>query len=137
MIAGLTFNHHGLAVRNDGAACNFLTVLGYAIGPLVVDPVQNVRLRLCQHADLPAVEIVMPGESGPSPLDGYVSRQDALLYHTCYEVTDRDAVLHDLETAGLRIFEVLSPTPAVLFNNRLVSFHMVAGFGLIELLSRH
>lgn len=137
MITGLTFNHHGLAVRNDAAACAFLTLLGYAIGPLVVDPVQNVRLRLCQHASLPTVEIVMPGESGPSPLDGYVARQDALLYHTCYEVVDRNAVLSDLEMAGLRVFEVLPPTPAILFGNRLVSFHMIAGFGLIELLDHH
>jgi hypothetical protein len=135
MIAGLAFHHHGLAVRSDEQALIFLAALGYVAGPLVHDPVQDVRLRLCTHDTLPTVEIVMPGD-GDGPTRGLLARNEGLLYHTCYEIDDRDAVLETLEEAGLRAMEVLAPTPAMLFDNRLVSFHTIRGFGLIELLDR-
>lgn len=135
MIQDLRFHHHGLAVREDTDALNFLALLGYDCGPLVYDPVQNVRLRLCSHLAMPTVEIVMAGE-GLGPLDAILRRQDQLLYHTCYEVDDRAGVLDALEQADLRVFEVLGPTPAILFGGRKVSFHTVMGLGLIELLDR-
>jgi hypothetical protein len=136
MIAGLTFHHHGLAVKKDEQALIFLATLGYAAGDLVHDKVQDVRLRLCTHDSLPTVEIVMPGD-GDGPTKGLLARNEGLLYHTCYEVDDREAALEAFEEAGLRAFEVLAPTPAILFGNRLVSFHTIRGFGLIELLDRH
>jgi methylmalonyl-CoA/ethylmalonyl-CoA epimerase len=136
MISGLTFHHHGLAVRNDEQALIFLGALGYAAGELLHDTLQDVRLRLCTHESLPTVEIVMPGD-GDGPTRGLLARNEGLLYHTCYEVDDRAAVLEALEDKGLRAFEVLAPTPAVLFGGRLVSFHTIRGFGLIELLDRH
>ena len=135
MIHDLRLHHHGLAVREDTEALTFLALLGYNCSVPVYDPVQNVRLRLCSHDAMPTVEIVMPGE-GPGPLDAILRRQDQLLYHTCYEVDDRAAVLGALEQADLRVFEVLGPTPAILFGGRQVSFHTVLGFGLIELLDR-
>ena len=135
MLAGLSFHHHGLALRHDDDAVLFLAGLGYAIGELVEDLVQDVRLRLCTHPAMPAVEIVLPG-SGAGPLTGLLKRHDQLLYHTCYETADRAQALAAIEAAGLRAVEVLGPTPAVLFGGRLVSFHTVMGFGLIELLDR-
>jgi len=136
MIAGLTFHHHGLAVRNDEQALIFLGALGYVAGDLVHDKLQDVRLRLCTHDRMPTVEIVMPGD-GDGPTRGLLARNEGLLYHTCYEIDDRAGVLDALEEAGLRAFEVLAPTPAVLFGHRCVSFHSIRGFGLIELLDRH
>lgn len=135
MIPGLTFHHHGLALRRDADALLFLEGLGYQPGELVYDPLQDVRLRLCGHAHLPAVEIVMPGNA-PGPLDPILARGGTTLYHTCYEVDDRAAVLDRIEAGGSRTAEVLAPTPAILFGGRCVSFHMILGFGLIELLAR-
>ena len=129
----LTFHHHGLALKEDSEALRFVELLGYRTGALVHDPLQDVRLRLCSHATLPAIEFVMPGDR-PGPLDAIVRRHDQLLYHTCYEVADRNAVLDSFELSNLRTIEVLAPTPAVLFGGRKVSFHSVMGFGLIELL---
>lgn len=112
-----------------------LRLLGYELSELVHDPVLSVNLRLCIHSSFPAVEIVMPG-SERGPLDGVLRRHEQLLYHTCYEVADREAVLMELNVVGLRVVPVLPPTPAVLFDGRLVSFHTILGFGLIELLDR-
>ena len=134
-MTGLAFHHHGLAVRADGEAIAFLEHLGYRIGALVEDPRQNVRLRLCRHAAMPSVEIVMPGR-GPGPLAALLKRHDQLLYHTCYETDDRGSALAGFEERGMRVIEVLPPTPAALFGGRMVSFHTIMGFGLIELLDR-
>ena len=131
----LTFHHHGLALKDDSDARRFVGLLGYQAGDLVYDPLQDVRLRLCIHTTLPAIEFVMPGDR-PGPLDAIVRRHDQLLYHTCYEVADRDQVLCAFEQSDLRTIEVLGPTPAVLFGGRRVSFHSVMGVGLIELLDR-
>lgn len=133
MIAGLSFHHHGLALRDDRDALVFLGLLGYSCGEKLRDPRQNVDLRLCTHPTMPAVEIVMPGP-GEGPLDAIVRRHAQLIYHTCYTVDSRDAVLGQLEDVGLRLVEVLPPTPAVLFGGRAVSFHTVLGVGLVELL---
>lgn len=135
MIGDLTFHHHGLALRQDGDALTFLRLLGYEAGEQVYDPVQDVRLRLCTRLGWPSVEIVLPGDR-PGPLDGILRKHDQLLYHSCYETSDRASVLDEIERSGLRAIEVLSPKPAVLFGGRLVSFHTVLGFGLIELLDR-
>lgn len=133
MIDGLTFHHHGLAVRRDDDALAMLGLLGYDASEVVNDPLLGVNLRLCTHPSFPTVEIVMPGE-GQGPIDAILRRHDQLLYHTCYEVVDRAAVLYAFERADLRTIEVVGPTPAVLFGGRKVSFHSVMGFGLVELL---
>lgn len=131
--AAFKFHHHGLALQDDADALRVVELLGYAVGAVVHDPVQDVRLRLCTHPTMPAIEIVMPGDR-PGPLDGVLRRHAQLIYHTCYEVADREAALAALEEAGVRLIEVLAPVPAVLFDGRNVSFHTAMGFGLIELL---
>ena len=133
MIDGLTFHHHGLAVRRDNDALAMLGLLGYDASEVVHDPLLGVNLRLCTHSTFPAVEIVMP-DGGEGPIDAILRRHDQLLYHTCYEVAERATVLRAFEQADLRVIEVVGPTPAVLFHGRKVSFHSVLGFGLIELL---
>ena len=58
-----------------------------------------------------------------------------MIYHTCYEV---DVIGQDVEVLfkANRAICVSKPKPAVLFNNRLVSFYYVSNVGLIELLER-
>jgi hypothetical protein len=89
---------------------------------------------LCEGASLPAVEIISPA-TGKSPVDGLLSRHPAgLVYHLCFSTADLATTLRELEAAGVHASCVLPPKPAVLFQGRLVSFHMVNGFGLIEIL---
>ena len=40
---GLVFHHLGLAAKDPEAATHFLTGLGYRIGPMIFDPLQNVH----------------------------------------------------------------------------------------------
>jgi methylmalonyl-CoA/ethylmalonyl-CoA epimerase len=111
-----------------------LRALGYELGPVVFDPLQRVNLVMATHRDLPAVEVIAPaGDDGP--LASLLRKDAELVYHVCFATADREATLEALKRAGVRVLPVLGPTPAVLFGGRSVSFHRVAGFGLIELVS--
>lgn len=133
-LSQLRFHHMGLAVRDDRAALAMVAALGLSCGPKIFDPIQNVHVRLCTSDHHPAIEIVQPGE-GKSPIDRIINRYNELIYHICYEVADRAAVLAAIEQSGLRMLTISDPKPAVLFGGREVSFHQVAGFGIIELLA--
>ena len=132
---GLKFHHLGLAVKDSDAAIEYLTGLGYRAGPRVYDPLQNVNLGMFTHDDMPDVEIIYPAE-GAGPLDELLStHKDGLVYHMCYTSADLDESLEAIETEGkLRLFEISSPKPAVLFGGRRVSFYVVGGVGLIEII---
>jgi len=131
---GLTFHHLGLAVPRPDEAVRFLCGLGYAIGQPIFDPEQNVNLALCRHPQMPAVEIISPG-NGPGPIDKLVARRKGgIVYHACYETKDLAASLAAIAAAKLNPLCAAAPRPAVLFNGRAVSFYVVVGIGLIEIL---
>jgi hypothetical protein len=131
---GLTFHHLGLAVPRADEAVTFLSGLAYSIGERIFDPEQNVNLMLCRHPQMPAVEIICPG-SGPGPIDKYVARRaSGIVYHACFETADRSASLAAIAAADLKPICLSEPLPAVLFAGRAVSFYVVLGMGLIELL---
>jgi len=132
-LPGLQFHHFGLAVADPGEAFRYLLALGYSEGNAVFDPLQRVNLAIRHHPAMPDVEVIWPGD-GPSPIDRMIKGSGTLIYHLCYESADPDAALAALEAAGIETVLVSPPKPAVLFAGREVSFHMVPGFGLIELL---
>lgn len=112
----------------------FLQGLGYGCAEPVFDPAQNVHLIMCDHAAMPAVEVIYPG-SGPTPIDGYLARQpNGLVYHACYAATDFEQSLALMEAAGVTAVCVAEPKPAILFGGRKVSFYNVLGVGLIEII---
>ncbi|HEU0216388.1 MAG TPA: VOC family protein [Stellaceae bacterium] len=130
---GLDFHHLGLAVAQPDRAFDLLTGMGYRIGPSVFDPVQMVRLALCQHPQMPDVEIVTPSHAA-SPIDRLLRRNGTLIYHVCYRTTSISATLAALDHDGFNVIAVSDPKPAILFGGRDVAFYSVDGFGLIELL---
>jgi methylmalonyl-CoA/ethylmalonyl-CoA epimerase len=107
------------------------------LGKSIFDPAQKVHLQLCVHAQHPAVEIIWPGEA-TGPIDKLTQRHLAgVIYHLCYETNNLKKALACLENAGLRAFCILPPTPALLFNNRPVSFYNIVGMGLVEILEKN
>lgn len=128
----LTFHHHGLAVSAPDEAYRFLESLGYARGAALYDPLQRVNLALCTHAAMPAVEVVWPAACA-SPIDR-ILRHGPSIYHTCYATHAAEAWLADMARRAIEIATLSAPTPAILFGGQKVSFHMVSGVGLVELL---
>ena len=132
-LKGVKFHHLGLALRDETRALVFLSQLGYDTGKKIYDQEQNVYVRLCTASGQPAVEVVMPGE-GKTPLDPFLKLQPEMLYHTCYEVDDINNFLNGLRAANVSTAVIAPPKPAILFDNRLVSFHHIRGYGIVELL---
>lgn len=134
MLAGFRFHHFGLAASNPDKAAAFAATLGYSCGPSVFDENQDVYLRWCEHASAPALEIVSPAGS-EGPLRRILQDQPSSFYHLCYEIAGATPLaLENMRASGVRVLTVLPPVPAVMFGGRKVSFHMVSGFGLLELL---
>jgi len=132
---GLTFHHLGLAVKEREPAAYFLTGLGYRIGPTIFDPLQNVQLSMCDHDQMPDVEIISPAD-GPGPLDKLLaSHKDGLVYHLCYTSPDLDRSLDALESEErFTVRSIVPPKEAILFGGKRVSFYLVEGVGLIEII---
>lgn len=132
---GLTFHHLGLAVRDPAMAKTFALGLGYTVSDAVLDPLQNVHLRMCEAPGMPSIEIISPTGT-PGPLDPILKDVPAMLYHTCYESSDIAASLDAIRAVGLRAIPVSQGRPAVLFGGAPVSFYNVMGVGLIEIIER-
>ena len=132
---GLAFHHLGLAAKDPEAAAHFLSGLGYQIGPAILDRLQNVHARMCVHDQMPRVEIISPGE-GRGPLDKLLSsHKDGLVYHMCFTCADLDHSLDALESdERLRVHPISPPTEGILFGGKRVSFYLVEGVGLIEII---
>jgi hypothetical protein len=130
---GLAFDHFGLATRDADNTLTFLRGLGYATPDVVHDPLQRVNLVLCEHTEMPAVEVIFAAEED-GPLEIILALQPQAIYHFCFRARDLAASLLSIKTAGHRTRLVSPPKPAVLFDSLPVSFYMVSGFGLIEII---
>jgi methylmalonyl-CoA/ethylmalonyl-CoA epimerase len=130
---GLKFHHLGLAVKKPEDAVLLLTGMGYKIGVTVRDPLQNVNLALCTRRGMPTIEIIYAAET-PGPLADILKSNVSLIYHICYESKNLERTLRAMEREGNRVLLISPPKPAALFGGRHVSFHLVSGFGMIEIL---
>lgn len=130
---GLTFHHFGLATRDPERTLSVLRGLGYGTPSVVHDPLQGVNLVMCDHPAMPAVEVIY-SDGNPGPLDAMLAQQPQSIYHLCFRSNDLAATLASLKADGQRVAAVSPSKPAVLFGGRQVSFYMVRGFGLIEIL---
>jgi len=130
----LRFHHLGLVVRRPQDALIFLRGLGYEISESVFDPEQGVNLIMCQHASMPAVEVIFPGEAA-APIDALINRNaKGFVYHVAYVTPDLADTVERLQAAGGRPVCLSAPKPAVLFGYSCVAFYNVVGMGLIELI---
>jgi hypothetical protein len=127
------FHHLGLAARRVEPAKHFAQILGYQLGPEVHDPLQNVKLVMCTHSTMPAMELVTPTDE-PGPLNSLLRQSTELVYHLCYEVPRIEEALTFIRAKVASFRCVAEPKPAVLFGERLVGFYLLPGAGLVELL---
>ena len=130
----LRFHHYGLAIQKFENAKNFHQNLGYTIGEVVFDTLQNVELLLCTSEIFPNVELVKP-VNGKNPINNFLKKNNEIIYHVCYEVDLKKISLDQLFSKN-RYICVSKPKPAVLFNNRNVSFYYLNNVGLIEILEK-
>ena len=129
-----TFHHLGYATKSSVELIKFLSNLGYSIGELTHDPLQNVDIRLCVCSNQPNIEIIESSDEN-SPVTQMISKHGSIIYHICYEVESISKALQDMDEAGIRYLLISDAKPAILFENRVVCFYKTM-FGVIELLVR-
>ncbi len=128
------FHHFGVALKNFPKALTFYKNLGYKFTKPIIDPLQDVELVLCTSSKFPTVELVKP-ISNRSPIINYLSKNNEMIYHICYELDDIDKDIKRL-FHNSRTICVSKSQPAILFDNRLVSFYYINDVGLIEILQK-
>jgi len=119
-------------VRDFSKSIEFYKALNYSIQGPVIDELQNAELMICLSDSSPPVELIKPINEH-SPVKNILEKSNEQIYHVCYEVNDIRKV-ELLFKKNYNSICVKKPTPAILFNNRLVSFYYIKGIGLIELL---
>lgn len=129
----MKFHHLGLAVRDIPKESEFYLSIGaQLLSPVTYDPLQGVKLQLLEIGGQ-LLELVSPAdESTRSPVD-YFLQHNHRIYHTCYEVSDIQLALERLKSSSCILIK--QPTPAILFENRLVAFVLSPNRDLIELLN--
>lgn len=130
----IVFHHFGLALKDFYKAVLFYKNLSYQCTKPIVDPFQNVELVFCTSPIFPSVELVKP-VNDQSPIINYLSKNNEVIYHLCYEVDDIEKDINKLFSIS-RVICVSKPQPAILFDNRLVSFYYINNVGLVEILQK-
>ena len=128
------FHHYGLAVNRFDEALIFHRNLGYKCSRPVIDKEQDVELILCVSKKYPTVELVKPINNN-SPIITYLRKNNEIIYHVCYEVNNPKDIIQILMKKN-RAICVREPRPAIIFDNRLVSFYYIKNVGLIEILEK-
>ncbi len=131
LLSNLKFHHFGLAVFKEDEALKVLSLLQYDISEKIYDPLQDVNLIMCCHSSDPDIEIITPG-STKSKVNNLISKYNELFYHSCYTTNNLIETIKSIEDNGLRCVCLREPKPAILFQNKLVSFYKIYGYGIIE-----
>ncbi len=128
-------HHYGFATKSlDKSAKEFLK-LGYSTTSNIIrDEIQGVDLLFIKNKSDHLIELVAPIEGINGPVSDILKRSGSGFYHVCYEVIDLDKSLSYLSQN--RFIVVLKPTPAIAFDNRIISFLYNSNLGLIEILQK-
>jgi methylmalonyl-CoA/ethylmalonyl-CoA epimerase len=126
----LRFHHVGIACRDLDLEAAALSALGYrAEGDDFTDPRQEIQGRFVIGPG-PRLELLIQTD-GSRVLEPWLAK-GVKAYHQGYEVSDLDAQIERLKSAGAIV--VAPPEPAVAFSGRRISFLMLKTLFLVELI---
>ncbi len=128
----LRFHHIAIAVKSFEKSINYYKSLAYNCTQVIYDPIQNVELVFCYSNLMPNVELVKPFDEN-SPIVNLLQNKDTIIYHQCYQTNNLSKAIEYLQREN-KVFCISKPKPAILFNNKNVSFYQVPNVGLIEML---
>lgn len=127
----MEINHIGYAVKNIERAIRSFGELGFIFDPVINDYDRNVYLAFGSK-DGYCVELVSPiDKKMESPVDIYLSNIGPTPYHICYQTSNLQRDISELEKQGFRV--IIQPQKAIAFNNARVVFLLNLAIGLIEL----
>lgn len=129
----IRFHHFGIACKDIDKTSDCYRGIGYEVGEVVFDPLQNVNICFLTHPTMPLVELLSPVDKN-SPVIQILDKVGVTPYHTCYEVNDLDSAIKTFRRQ--RYVVVAKPKDACAIENRRVSFLYNPDMGLIELVEK-
>jgi hypothetical protein len=130
MVDDLRFHHDGVATRDMAKDLLAYELLGFRTeGPVFADPLQGIRGLFLTLGPM-RVELLEPLDE-MSPVHSHLKR-GIKIYHHGFTCRDLARTTERLLAGRARV--VSPPKPGVAFQNRLVSFLLLANGLLIELI---
>jgi len=128
------FHHTGLVVKNIKQSKEYYSksLKWQIISDIIYDPIQKVNvlfLRDPLKSDV-LYELIEPIEND-SPSKDWLKKGNSM-HHFCYEVTNIDKAIKEIESSGGYL--ISQPEPAVAFNKRKIAFILTPQKLIIELL---
>lgn len=129
----LKIHHYGLATANLEQSMATLRSLGYQVGEITFDPIQNVRLAFAARPPEAMIELIADFDAN-GPTHHFISKTGNGLYHICYEVDDLDETIMSLRNMGFLLRQ--APVPATAFDGKRIAWMYNRYIGLIELVEK-
>lgn len=125
----MKLHHTGFIVDNIGKFESNL-IFQQKVGD-VTDPVQKSRLCLYRNFGDSFIELIEPLNQDAFTYN-FLAKNGAGFHHFCYEIDSSDEV--DQLVSARKLILVKGPIPALLFNNRMVSFYYTRNKQIVEFL---
>ena len=130
----LTFNHFGLAVKDEEKSKDFLEKMNYVCHKEVFDKNQNVTAILMKHDSHPDIEIISKLKNDDvTPIDKILKNNLSATYHIAFETSHLDDIESYMKESNLRFMKIVDNMYSPLFDKE-VSFHMTDFLGLVEII---
>ena len=127
----MTVDHIGYAVKKIDKSRVIFEKLGFSFENLYIDEKRNLKI-LFGNNDHERIELLEVNDiEKKSPIDLYISKIGPTPYHICYKSNSIIEDINFLKKIGFIV--VLSPEPAIAFNDKNVAFLYQKDVGMIEL----
>jgi methylmalonyl-CoA/ethylmalonyl-CoA epimerase len=97
----------------------------------VFDPVQQARLCLYQNFSSSHIELIQPLNEDAFTWNSLIKKGNHF-NHLCYQVNSKQEL--EKVVVHYRLIEILRPVPALLFENKLVTFYFTRNQQIVEFL---
>lgn len=122
-------HHIGYAVKNLEQSISAFEALGYTAGEITSDAGRHIRIAFLQNGS-ECVELVAP-DGDETPVDGVLKSVGPTPYHICYEVSNLEEALNELQKSRWIVTKQPEPAPAI--GGAAVAFLYHRRVGMIEL----
>ncbi len=125
-------DHVGYAVKDIAQAKEQFIALGYVFGGEKRDDYRRVNVSVGKMGGV-RVELLAPLDGVKSPVDVYLDKVGNTPYHICYEVTEMDDAITELQAIGFTMLG--APAESVPLEGTVCFLYSI-NIGLIELIQR-
>ena len=130
MLKDFRFHHLGYAVKDISKAVEMYEKMGFIIGEVVTDTIQNSQICFATKKGFPKFEFVAPVDD-KSPINQTLQKSGNTPYHVCYEVDNLEEAIAALKP--FHFIKLFNPVQAIGIENHRICYLYNKNNGLIEL----